>query len=211
MNRIFNFKENKSDSSRILRDRNTKYYRMIKLINIKPIVFLFMTIGLIPILFFIVWLLANIIGPEGANFNALLLFGGFIGFYLLWINTIYMSLDLVKIKNGLSSSRKKNMILFIVLFSVYLLRMIISLPYFESIESLIGMTLNILIGVAGIILITYLFYKISDDYISLTKYRTANLFDYFIMIFHFSFFLVGLMILHSHVRLLLKDNNILKE
>lgn len=170
-----------------------------------------MTIGLIPILFFIVWLLAKIIGPEGANFNALLFFGGFIGFYLLWINTIFLSLDLISIKYGFSSSRKKNKILFIILFSIYFLRMIISLPYFESIESLIGMALNILIGVAGIFLITYLFYEISDNYIFLIKNRTANLFDYFIMIFYFSFFLVGIMILHSPIRLLLKDNNILEE
>lgn len=184
---------------------------MIKFINFKPRAFLFMTIGLIPILFLIVWLLANVIGPEGANFNVLLFFGGFIGFYLLWINTICLSLDLVNIKNGLSSNRKKSKILFVVLFSIYALRMLISLPYFESIESLIGMTLNILIGVAGIFLVTYLFYKISDDYISLTRNRNPNLIDYFIMIFHFSFFLVGLMILHSHVRLLLKDNNILEE
>ena len=211
MKRIINFKENKFDSSKFLSDRITKYYRMIKLINIKPRVFLFMTIGLIPILFSIVWLLVKLIGPEGANFIALLFFGGFIGFYLLWINTIYLSLDLVNIKNGLSSSRKRNKILFIMFFSIYLLRMIISLPYFESIESLIGMTLNILIGLAGLFLITYLFYNISDDYIFLTKNRTANLFDYFIMIFYFSFFLIGLMMLHSHVSLLLKDNDILEK
>lgn len=185
---------------------------MIKLIKTKPRVFLFMTIGLIPVLFSIVWLLSKIIGPEGAYFNALLFFGGFIGFYLLWINTIFLSLDLVNIKLGLSSSSsKKNKILFIILFSIYLLRMIITLPYFESIESLIGMTLNILIGVVGIILITYLFYGISDNYIFLIKNRTASLFDYFIMIFYFSFFIVGIMILHSHVRLLLKDNNILEK
>jgi len=206
-----NFKEHKFDLLRILSDRITKYYRMIKLIKIKPRVFLFMTIGLIPILFFIVWSLVKIIGPEGAKFNALLFFGGFIGFYLLWINTIFLSLDLINIKNGFSSSRKKNKILFIILFSIYLLRMITALPYFASIESLIGMTLNILIGVVGILLITYLFYKISDSFISLTKNRTSNLFDYFIMIFHFSFFLVGLMLLHSHVRLLLKDNNIIEK
>jgi len=184
---------------------------MIKLIEYKPRTFLFSTIGLIPILFFIVWLLANVIGPEGANFNAMLFFGVFIGFYLLWINTICLSLDLVNIKNGLSNKRKKSKILFVVLFSIYALRMLITLPYFESIESTIGMTLNILIGVAGIFLITYLFYKISDDYILLTKNRNPNLIDYFIMLFHFSFFLVGLMILHSHVRLLLKDNNIIEE
>lgn len=184
---------------------------MIKLINFRPRVFLFMTIGLIPILFLIVWLLANLIGPEGANFNAMLFFGGFIGFYLLWINTICLSLDLVNIKNGLSSNRKKSKILFIVLFSIYALRMFITLPFFESLESIMGLTLNILIGATGIFLITYLFYKVSDDYISLTKNRNPNLIDYFIMIFHFSFFLGGLMILHSHVRLLLKENNILDE
>ncbi|MBN1111766.1 MAG: hypothetical protein JXA53_02495 [Bacteroidales bacterium] len=184
---------------------------MIKLINLKPIAFLFMTIGLIPILFLIVWLLANVIGPEGANFNALLFFGGFIGFYLFWINTICFSLDLINIKNGLSSNMRKNKILFIVFFSIYALRMLISLPCFDSTETIIGLTLNILIGVVGIILATYMFYKISDDYILLTKNRYPNLIDYFIMSFHFSFFLVGLMILHSHVRLLLKDNNLLKE
>ena len=158
---------------------------MIKLIKTKPSMFLLMTIGLIPILFFIIWLLAKIIEPEVATFSALLFFGGFIGFYLVWINTISLSLDLINIKRGLSSSMKKNKILFIILFSIYLLRMIISLPYFESIESIIGMPLNFLIGVVGIISITYLFYKISDDYTFLIKNRSANLFDYFIMMFYF--------------------------
>jgi len=89
--------------------------------------------------------------------------------------------------------------------------MIISLPFLETIESLIGMTLNFLIGVTGMILITFLFYKISDDYIYLTKNRTANLFDYFTMMFYFCLFFFGLTMLHSHVRLLLKDNNILEK
>jgi hypothetical protein len=184
---------------------------MIKLIKTKPGTFLLMTIGLIPILFFIIWLLAIIIGPDGATFCALLFFGGFIGFYLLWINTICLSLDLINIKRGIPSSMKKNKILFIILFSTYFLRMIISLPYFESIDSLIGMSLIILIGIVGIITITYLFYKISEDYTFLIKNRYANLFDYFIMMLYFSFFLGGLMIMHSHVRLLLIDNNIIKK
>jgi hypothetical protein len=158
-----------------------------------------------------VWVLANIFGPEAANFNTLLIFGSFIGFYLIWINTIYLSLDLIIIKKKNPSGRKSNKTLFIILFSIYIIRMTISLPHFESIESIIGLTFNILVGVVGIILVAYLFYKISDDYIFLTKNRTANLFDYFIMVFHFSFFLVGLMILHSHVRLLLKENDIIKK
>lgn len=184
---------------------------MIKLIKIKPIIFLLVTIGLIPILFFITWLLAYSIGPEGATFSALLLFGGLIGFYLLWINTICMSLNLINVKHGISSSIKKNNILLGILFSAYLLRMIISLPYLESIDSLIGMPLNILIGVIGIISYTLLFYKISDDYTFLTKSKNANLVDYFIMTFYFSFFLIGLLILHSQVRQLLKDSNIIDE
>ena len=89
--------------------------------------------------------------------------------------------------------------------------MLISLPYFESIESIIGMTLNILIGVSGIFLMTFLFYRISDTYIMLTKNRNANLIDYFIMVFHLGFVPIELMILHLHVRLLLKDENLLEE
>jgi hypothetical protein len=185
-----------------------KYYNMIKLIRIRPRTFLLMTIGLIPILFFIVWLLVKIIGPEGATFNALFFFGSFIGFYLLWINTICQSLELITRKHRIPSSRKRIKILFIILVSTYFLRMIISLPYFELIDSVIGIPLYILVGVLGIISITYLFYKISDDYIFLLKNRSPNLFDYFLMIFYFSFFLVGLMMLHAHVRLLLRDNNI---
>lgn len=183
---------------------------MVRLIKTKPRTFLLMAIGMIPVLFFTVWLLANIIGPEGAIFNVLLFFGGFIGFYMLWINTICLSLDLVNIKRKLPSSTKKNRILFLLLISTYLLRMIISLQYFEAIESFIGIPLNILIGIIGIVLITYLFYKISDDYIYLVKNRNANLFDYYVMTFYFCFFPFGLLMLHSHVRSLLKDYNIVQ-
>jgi len=184
---------------------------MIKLIKLKPKAFLFMIMGLIPIMFFIVWLLARILGSDIAIFSVFLFFGSLIGFYLLWINTIFLSLNMVKIKNGFSSRNKSSMILFIILFSIYLLRMIISLPYFESIETLIGMAVNILIGVFIIILITYLFYEITDNYIYITKNRASNIVDYFIMMFYFSFFIIGLMILHSKIRLILKENNILEE
>lgn len=170
-----------------------------------------MMIGLIPILFLIVWLLAQIIGSAVADFSVFLVFGSVIGFYLLWMHTISRCLDLVNIKKGLNSSSKKNNILLIILLALYLLRMIISLPYLKSIESFIGMTLNILIGGTGIILIAYLSYKISDDYIFLIKSRPANFFDYFIMIFYFSFYPIGLLMLYSHVRLLLKDNNIIEK
>lgn len=184
---------------------------LTKLISYKPRTFLLMSFALIPIFFLFVWLLAKTIGPDGAIFIAFLFFGGFLGFYLLWLNTIKLSLDLINLKNGLPCNRKKSKILFISLFSFYALRMLISLPYFESIESIIGMTLNILIGVSGIFLMTFLFYRISDTYIMLTKNRNANLIDYFIMVFHLGFVPIGLMILHLHVRLLLKDENLLEE
>ncbi len=181
---------------------------MKQFIKYKPITLFLITIGLIPILCLIASLFSYILGVKGANFCTLLIVGGVIGFHLTWINTIFLSLDLINVKNSMPSYREKTQIIFIVLLSIYLLKMIVSLPYFESIELKIGMVLNILIRVVGIILVTYLFYKISDTYILLTKNRTANIWDYFIMLFYFCFLPFGLIMLHSHVKILMKDHNI---
>lgn len=186
-------------------------HRMIRLIEIKPRIYLFTAIGLIPFLFLAIWLLAKITGPETATFNAFLVFGSIIGHYLFWIYTISYSLDLLNIKNGLSSGNKKYKILLIILASIYVVRMFISLPYFDSVETAVSLPLNIILGIVGILVVIALFYNISDNYIFQTKNRIANFIDYFFMTFYFALFIVGLMILHSEVRTLLIKNNIIEK
>lgn len=184
---------------------------MIRLVEIKPRIYLFTAIGLIPFLFSAIWFLTKFTGPETATFSAFLVFGCIIGYYLFWIYTISYSLDLINIKNGLSSGNKKYKILLIILASIYVARMFISLPYFESVGTIIWLPLNFIIGIVGVVVFIALFYNISDNYIFQMKNRAANLIDYFFMTFYFALFVVGLMILHSEVRTLLIKNNIIEK
>jgi hypothetical protein len=183
---------------------------MKKLIKIKPIRFLFMLIGLVPLLFLLVFILVKLLGPAYDTFNVLLFFGVFVSFNLLWINTIFLSIDLLNQKHNLPSRIKQNRLVFLILGLTYILRMIIALPPLNIIELTIGIYINLLIGIEIIIFFTYLFYSFTDDYIFHFKSRTPNVFDYFIIMFLFCLFPFGLIMLHSNIRSMLKDITIIE-
>jgi len=89
-------------------------------------------------------------------------------------------------------------------------RIILSSTRLNSLDSNIIVVANIILGLLGFFVLVYLLYTITEDYIFHAKGRIPGLFDYFIMLFHFGFFPIGLIILHSHVRLMLKDKKLIE-
>lgn len=183
---------------------------MHKLINIKSWVFLLVFIGLIPVLFFIVWSINQLMGADGIELSLLLFFGGFFGYFLFWLYSISYGLELLNIDLDIPSNLKKSRRLIVVLLITYMIRIILSLTHFNSLDSNLIVVVNIILGLLGFFVLVYLLYLITEDYIFHVKGRMPRLFDYFIMLFHFGFFPVGLIILHSHVRLMLKDKNLIE-
>ncbi|TCO03645.1 hypothetical protein EV194_12023 [Natronoflexus pectinivorans] len=74
------------------------------------------------------------------------------------------------------------------LLSTYMLGVFITLPPFQLNVSLIVKGIAISLGFSGLFSLIYLFYSITDDYIYRVKNRAPNLFNYFIVLFHFGFF-----------------------
>ena len=183
---------------------------MKRIIRIKPYIFLLVSIGLIPFSFFTVWSIRQIIGTDGIELSLLLFFGGFFGFFLFWLYTISYGLELLNTDSDMPNNLKKNKTLMVVLLFAFIFRILFSLPFTYSTDSRFVVGLNIILGLIGFFALIYLLYNITEDYIYHAKDRMPRLIDYFIVLFHFAFFPIGLILMHSHVRIMLKDKGMLK-
>ncbi len=178
---------------------------MKKILRIKPLWFFLTFLGMILLLFFIVWCLGQILGSAGAKIYLVLIFGGFIGYYLFWIFTISYGLELLNVKAGIPSSLSYTKVVGVVLLIFSLVYGYLFISESHTLNVVFLMALNILLG----IVICFLFYDISEDYAFHAKNRPPGIFDYLMVLFQMSFFPIGLLILHAHVRLLLKSKKVI--
>jgi len=181
----------------------------LKIIQTKPSYFLIGFIGLIPILFLTVAGISKLFGQNGISFALLIFFGGFFGYFMFWLLIINNGLDYLNAKHGIPSKIKKNKRLIIVLISSFAIRLFIALPPLKTTEGLFVNGMNIALGLLGLFSLIYLVHNITEDYVFHVKGRVPNIFDYFIVLFHLGFYPIGLLMLHSHVRLLMRDENII--
>ena len=166
---------------------------------------------MIPILFFMVWGIGQILGADGIELSLPLFFGGFFGYFLFWLYTINYGLELLNIELEIPNKLNKNKRLMLAIIITFLTAIILSLPIFNLKDSILIVGINTVFGLVGFFVLIYLFYNITEDYIFHAKNRMPRLVDYFIVLFHFAFFPIGLVLLHSHVRLMMKDKNIIEK
>jgi hypothetical protein len=180
------------------------------LLKIRPVVFLIGLAGLLPVLILIFKIWASFIPVSLRPYGFLIFLVGFMSYYFLWIYLIgYGFNELDKKTDNKLGINKFGILIIITFLSV----LFINLMNFYLLISQSNHTL-IYLNIAFTLISMYCFLQII---IQLTKHfrlydekEEPRIIDYFVTMFLLSFFPFGLIIMHAHLRLFLKEKLLIK-
>jgi hypothetical protein len=164
---------------------------------------------ILSVLSFVVW--AKLVPETLIPFGFIFIVVGFIGGYLFWIYLILTGFKNIDLKKGLENNLKKTRILLITILLAYLVFVITFMLDLDKENDTIPIIISILLAP----ILTYSFFEIVITLTRKFKYydkkSQPNLWDYFVTVFTLSFYPFGLLMMHSHLRLILRDYRIIGE
>ena len=184
---------------------------MNRLTNIKPFSYFLLYLGMIilSLMTFLIWrkLVPNDLIQFGIIFIVFASFGG----YLFWIYILLNGFSRLDSMNNLKNDLNRFKYLVPLALAIYTLLIFTLMHYSDRDNIHILLLVNILLG-------SILTYIIFETVIILTrKFKfydnetSPNLWDYFVTMFLLCFYPFGLMIMHSNIRRILKENKILEK
>lgn len=181
---------------------------MNKLLYIKPIKIFLMHIAAIAISIgiFISWteLVPDSIKPIGFTFVIL----GIIGGYQFWIYLLFKGFDTIDSQNGIKSNlRKSKLHLQAILVAYVLVVLILNLDY-DKVDYFLPQLINFLLGITLMFSFFYVARELTKKFKFYENKPDPNLWDYFVTLFTLTFYPFGIIMMHSHLQLILKDQRI---
>jgi hypothetical protein len=184
---------------------------MNKLLQIKPAKYLLIHFAVMTfsVIAFMIW--AKLVPEDLISFGFTFIIIGFVGGYLFWLYLFLAGFKIIDLKNGLKSDLKKSKILLTTILVGYVAFVLIFMLDFSQENNDIPIVISILISP----ILTYAFFEIVIKLTKKFKYydkkSKPNLWDYFITVFTLSFYPFGLLMMHSHLRLILKEQMIIEK
>jgi hypothetical protein len=183
---------------------------MNKLLYIKPIKFFLIHIAAIAlsISIFIAW--GQLVPETLISFGFGFVIIGIIGGYQFWIYLLFKGFDIVDSKNGLESNLKKSKIHLIAILAGYLVFVLVFMLDFAQEDYVVPMIISIFIGAILTISFFHIIIQLTKKFKFYDKKPQPNLLDYFVTLFTLTFYPFGLLMMHSHLQLILKDQKIIE-
>jgi hypothetical protein len=155
------------------------------------------------ILMFILW--ARLVPDSLILFGFLFVVLASLGGYFLWIYILLVGFNKLDIKNNYKNDFKKSQALLIATLLIFFTLIVFIFLYLDKEKSGLFFILSILMSTT----LPFLFFEtvsvLTKKFKFYDKKTRPNLWDYFITMFSLSFFPFGILMLHSHLRLILKD------
>lgn len=158
---------------------------------------------------FIVW--GQVVPEYLISFGFAFVIIGIIGGYLFWIFLILKGFDIIDLKNGMRSNLKQSKLHLLAILAAYLVFVLVFMLEFAQEDYVVPMIISIFIGAILIYSFFYVIIQMTKKFKYYENKPEPNLWDYFVTIFTLSFYPFGLLMMHSHLRLILKDQKIKKE
>ncbi len=181
---------------------------MKKILSLRPI---FIFLGFLGLLFIIIFLI--IISPisdsETAVFYIVVISViYFLAYYFFWIYIIGYGFKELDKKTGNDIQTRRFRTISISAFLSIILSIAINI-YFAFIEKRLPPEyMNTLLYLIFSFCYMYIVIKLTNNFKFYDKKETPKIFDYIVTMFLLNLFPFGLLIMHSHLRLLLKERNI---
>ncbi len=178
---------------------------MKKLTELNSFLFLLVFIGVvaISILLFKVWTL--FVPREYILFGISIVLVGFWGSYFFWLYIIGYGLNQLFQKYGSNKGFNRYRIVLITACITALINYIGSISYLVEFEKQPPEYFTLPLALISLYCIIHIVVHLTNDFKSLDKGTQPVFWDYVITIFLIFFFPFGLMILHSHMKLLKRD------
>lgn len=179
------------------------------LIKLKPFFFLIGFVGILAISIFLwkIWI-NNVTGPI-KPFGILIVLIGFVSYYFFWIYSIGYGFILLDKKNGIVFNERKFLLLILSLIIIFVVRMFFDYYFLMKNSSNIPLYLNVILTLIILYCILSVVIKLTRRFKYYDKKEEPKLFDYIVTFFLICFFPFGLLIMQSHLRLFLKENQLI--
>lgn len=182
---------------------------MEKLLQLKPAIYLLIHFIIMIFSFFIFVVWTKLVPETSISLGFIIVAIGLVGGYLFWIYLILSGFNIIDLKNGLESNLNKAIIHLMIVFLGYLIIFVILVLY-------INKEIKIIPTLISILLASVLTYSLFEIVIILTrkfkyydKKSKPNLLDYFVTLFSLSFYPFGIIMMHSHLRLIIREQGII--
>ena len=172
-------------------------------INSFLILLLFVGVVAISILLFKAWIL--LVPNKYILFGISIILVGFLGSYFFWLYIIGYGLNKLFPKYGSDKGFKKYKIVLFTACITILIGYIGSIIYLKELGKQPPEFVTLPLGLLSLYCFIHIIGHLTNDFKSLDKGTEPIFWDYIVTMFLISFFPFGLMIMHSHMRLLKKD------
>lgn len=142
-------------------------------------------------------------------YGILIVLIGFVGYYFFWIYSIGYGFILLDKKNGINFKGKIFLVLIISLIVLLTMRMFLDFIFLVRDSSHIPVYLNVIFTIIILYCLLNIVIKLTDRFKHYDKKGEPIFFDYVVTFFLLCFFPFGLLIMQSHLRLFLKENQII--
>jgi hypothetical protein len=184
---------------------------MNKLLYIRPIKFFLIHIAAIAlsISIFIAW--GQLVPDTLISFGFVFVIIGIIGGFQFWIYLLFKGFNIVDSKNGLESNLKKSKIHLIAILAGYIIFVLVFMLDFAQEDFVVPMLISIFIGAILTLSFFHIVIQLTKKFKFYDNKPQPNLWDYFITLFTLTFYPFGIVMLHSHLQLILKEQKIIKD
>ena len=157
---------------------------------------------------FISWieLVPDSIIPIGFAFVIL----GIIGGYQFWIYLLFKGFDTIDSQNDIKSNLRKSKLHLIAILVAYVLVVLILNLDYDKVDYFLPMSINFLLGITLMFSFFYVARELTKKFKFYENKPEPNLWDYFVTLFTLTFYPFGIIMMHSHLQLILKDHNIVE-
>ncbi|MFB6320866.1 hypothetical protein [Saccharicrinis sp. FJH54] len=184
---------------------------MERIYKLKPIYFLIGFILAMILAFFALQVFDKIIRNSFIFLTVSIVFMAFIGYYFFWLYIIGYGFHKINEKLGTKSTLRKLKSILTISFFIIISTLTTHLYFLFKLEQESPIILNIVYAIAVLYCTGYITIKFSQDFKFYDKKEEPKIFDYIITYFLLGAFPFGILIMHAHIRLILKEHGILRK
>ncbi|MCK9400102.1 MAG: hypothetical protein M0Q51_08945 [Bacteroidales bacterium] len=179
---------------------------MKRLIYTNPFIILLLEIGVIAVSLILFYGCKLVLPIENIKYCLIIVIALFLAGYFFWIYLIALGFHILSAKNDKDYRFKNFIIVLIILYIIAILSYSSSIYFIsKSMDQILGL-ISILTGLISFFCLMYIIVYLTNNFKFFDKKNEPRFWDYFISMFLISFFPFGLMIMHDHLRLIMKEN-----
>ncbi len=179
---------------------------MKRLITSNPFLILLLEIVLVAVAVLLFVGCISVFQIENTKYCLIIIVALFLAGYFFWINLIAMGFHILATNSKKDSKFKKFQLALITQYTIVILSFSLTIYFETNTFDQILVVVSILFSLLSFFCLGYIIVHLTNNFKFFDKKGEPRFWDYFVSMFLLSFFPFGLMIMHDHLRLIMKEN-----